>query len=97
MTNTAVAGTFFINGAVNPTTLREITDESGGRTEVVTTSAELSAASARIAEELNHQYVMGFTPAHASDGKFHTLRVRTHNTTYKVRARSGYVAEPTKS
>ena len=86
-----------INGAVNPTTLREITDESGGRTEVVTTSADVSAASARIAEELNHQYVMGFTPAHSADGKYHTLRVRTHNTTYKVRARSGYVADPTKS
>src|SRR2546423_5826016 len=61
-----------INGAVNPTTLPEITDESGGRTEVVTTSADVSAASARIAEELNHQYVMGFTPAHGADGKYHT-------------------------
>ena len=30
---------------MNPTTLREITDESGGRTEVVTTSADVSAAS----------------------------------------------------
>src|SRR5712671_4831467 len=81
-----------INGAVNPTTLREITDESGGRTEVVASSAEIAAASAHIAEELNHQYVMGFTPKHGADGKYHTLRVRTHNTTYKVRSRSGYVA-----
>ena len=86
-----------INGAINPTTLREITDESGGRTEIVATSADIAAASARIAEELNHQYVMGFTPAHGTDGKYHSLRVRTHNTTYKVRARSGYVAEPSKS
>jgi len=86
-----------INGAVNPTTLREITDESGGRTEVVASSAEIAAASARIAEELNHQYVMGFTPTHGADGKFHTLRVRTHNTAYKVRSRSGYVADPPKS
>ena len=86
-----------INGAINPTTLREITDESGGRTEIVATSADITAASARIAEELNHQYVMGFTPAHRADGKFHTLRVRTHNPAYKVRARSGYVAEPSKS
>src|ERR1043166_553348 len=83
-----------INGSVNPTTLREITDESGGRTEVVTSAAEISAASSRIADELNHQYVMGFMPNHAADGKYHTLRVRTHNLTYKVRARSGYVAEP---
>ncbi len=82
-----------INGAVNPTTLREITDESGGRTEVVQSTSEISTASARIADELNHQYVIGFTPAHAPDGNFHTLRVRTKNTTYKVRARSGYVAD----
>ena len=81
-----------INGSVNPTTLREITDESGGRTELVATSGEISAASARIADELNHQYVIGFTPAHGADGKYHTLRVRTHNTSQKVRARSGYVA-----
>ena len=85
-----------INGSVNPTTLREITDESGGRTELVASSAEISAASARIADELNHQYVIGFTPAHSADGKYHTLRVRTHNATYKVRARSGYVADPAK-
>ena len=86
-----------INSSVNPTTLREITDESGGRTEVVASTTEIAAASARIAEELNHQYVMGFTPKHAPDGKYHTLRVRTHNTDYKVRARSGYVADPSKS
>ena len=82
-----------INGAVNPTTLREITDESGGRTEVVRSAAEISTAAARIADELNHQYVIGFTPAHPHDGNFHTLRVRTKNTAYKVRSRTGYVAE----
>jgi Ca-activated chloride channel family protein len=85
-----------LNGAVNPTTLREITDESGGRTEIVATSADIAAASARIAEELNHQYVMGFTPMHGADGKYHSLRVRTHNPSYKVRARSGYVSDAIK-
>src|SRR5499427_10435752 len=39
-----------INGAVNPTTLREITNESGGRTEIVASAAEISAASSRIAD-----------------------------------------------
>ena len=85
-----------INGSVNPTTLREITDESGGRTEVVQSAAEISTASARIADELNHQYVIGFTPAHEPDGKFHTLRVRTKNAAYKVRSRTGYVSEEAK-
>ena len=39
----------------------------------------------------------GIGPLLAEPGKYHTLRVRTHNTAYKVRARSGYVAEPSKS
>ncbi len=82
-----------INSAVNPTTLREITNESGGRTEVVQSSSQIAEATASIADELNHQYVIGFTPAHPPDGKFHTLRVRTKNVTYKVQARRGYVAD----
>jgi Ca-activated chloride channel family protein len=82
-----------INSAVNPTTLREITNESGGRTEVVQSSTQIADAAAAIADELNHQYVMGFSPAHPPDGKFHTLRVRTKNGAYKVQSRRGYVAD----
>ena len=67
--------------------------ESGGRTEVV---AELSAswptAAARIAEELNSQYVLGYTPPRGADGQFHSLRVRDRAADYQVRARHGYVA-----
>src|SRR3954469_11738281 len=37
-----------INTRVNPTTLREITDDSGGRTEIVRSSEELADATARI-------------------------------------------------
>ena len=86
-----------INSAVNPTTLREITNESGGRTEVVQSTSQIADAAAAIADELNHQYVMGFSPAHPPDGKFHTLRVRAKNGAYKVQARRGYVADVPKS
>ena len=85
-----------INRRVNPTTLREITDESGGRTEVVQSSSDIVAASARIADELNHQYVLGYTPKHGVDGQFHSIRVRVQGASYKVRARTGYVAEAIK-
>jgi len=85
-----------INRRVNPTTLREITDESGGRTEVVQSSSDVAAASARIADELNHQYVIGYTPKHGGDGQFHSIRVRVQGASYKVRARTGYVAEAIK-
>jgi Ca-activated chloride channel homolog len=81
-----------INARVNPYALREITDESGGRTEVVHDSADLGAATARIAEELNHQYVLAYMSARRPDGKYHSLRVRVTRPGHRVRARRGYVA-----
>ncbi len=57
----------------------------------------LRAATARIAEELNSQYVMAYASPHATDGKYHSIRVRVTRPGYKVRARNGYVgvAKPT--
>jgi Ca-activated chloride channel family protein len=83
-----------INARVNPTALREITDDSGGRTEVVQSSADLVDATSRIADELNKQYLLGYTSSHGADGQYHSIRVRVQGTEYKVRARNGYVATP---
>ena len=66
----------------------------GGRTEIVQNSAQLDEAAARIAEELNSQYVLGYTPPHAADGQFHSLRVHITGSDDRVRARAGYVATP---
>ena len=81
-----------INTRVNPTALGEITNPTGGHTEVVKDSADLRAATARIAEELNSQYVLGYTSPHPGDGNYHSIRVRVTNRGFKVRARNGYVA-----
>lgn len=81
-----------INTRVNPAALRAITDQSGGRTEVVMTTADLTDATARIAEELRSQYLLGYTSTHGADGRFHSIRVRVTREGYKVRARNGYVA-----
>ena len=83
-----------INTRVNPQALGEITNQSGGRTEVVHDTTELAAATARIAEELNTQYVLGYSSPHPGDGKFHGIRVKVDRPGYKVRARNGYVAVP---
>jgi Ca-activated chloride channel homolog len=83
-----------INTRVNADALREITNESGGRTEIVQTSSDLADATTRIAEELNSQYLLGFTSARGADGQFHSLRVRVTRGEYRVRARNGYVATP---
>ena len=82
-----------INDPVNPHALRVITDESGGYTEVIHDSPDLVPATERIAEELNHQYTLGYTPNHPPDGKYHGIRVRVKDRhDYRVRARRGYVA-----
>ena len=83
-----------INTRVNPAALREITAESGGRTEIVKNSAELNEATARIAEELNSQYIIGYTSPRAADGQFHSLRVHVTTPDARVRSRNGYVAAP---
>ena len=80
-----------INTRVNPGALGELTGQSGGRTEVVQDMDGLRAATARIAEELNSQYVMAYASPHATDGKYHSIRVRVTRPGYKVRARNGYV------
>ena len=83
-----------INDRLNAHLLREITSESGGYTEVITDSPDLVPATERIAEELNHQYTLGYTPARPPDGRYHRIRVRVRGGDYRVRARRGYVAVP---
>jgi VWFA-related protein len=80
-----------INTRVNASALGEITGQSGGRTEVVQDMDGLRAATARIAEELNSQYVIAYASPRATDGKYHSIRVRVVRPGYKVRARNGYV------
>ncbi len=83
-----------INTRVNPAALSEITNQSGGHTAVVQDAEGLAAATARIAEELNSQYVLGYSSARATDGKYHSIRLSVRGGGYKVRARNGYVAGP---
>jgi Ca-activated chloride channel family protein len=81
-----------INTRVNPTALQEITDTSGGRTEVVHGTEDMMPAIGRIAEELNNQYLLGYASPAGADGAFHSIRVRVSGHDYRVRARNGYVA-----
>jgi Ca-activated chloride channel family protein len=77
---------------VNIETLNEITAQSGGRTEVVRATGDIELATKNIAEELNHQYLLGYSSPHPGDGQYHSIRVRATNPGYSVRARAGYVA-----
>jgi Ca-activated chloride channel family protein len=77
---------------VNIAALREMTDDSGGRTEIVRTAADLTPATANIADELSKQYYLGYPSSGKKDGRWHSIRVELRNRNYRVRARRGYVA-----
>jgi VWFA-related protein len=77
---------------VNVVALRDMTDDSGGRTEIVRDSGDLNPATASIANELNQQYYLGYAAAGKKDGRWHTIRVEVRKGAYRVRARRGYVA-----
>lgn len=83
-----------INEAVNVSALNEITGGSGGNTELVHETADLVAATARIADELNNQYVLGYYSPRPLDGTYRSIRVRAANPEHRVRARRGYIATP---
>jgi len=76
---------------INPFTLNELTSQGGGYTEIIRSTAELGPATERIADELNHQYMIGYTPTTRADGKYHSVRVRVTNPAYTVRARRGVI------
>jgi hypothetical protein len=74
--------------------LREMTDDSGGRTEIVRDYRDLDPAVASIADELSQQYYLGYPSPGHRDGRWHTIRVELRDPSLKVRARKGYVATP---
>jgi VWFA-related protein len=79
---------------VNAQALREITDDTGGRTEIVRSGRDLEPATANIADELSQQYYLGYSSTTKKDGRWHSIRVETRDKSLRVRARRGYVATP---
>lgn len=77
---------------VNPEALREVTDDTGGRTEIVHGFGDLQAATARLADELSKQYSLAYSSTEDHDGRWHAIRVEVRDRRYTVRARKGYTA-----
>ena len=78
---------------VNVDVLRTITDDSGGRTEVIRNGYDLDPATASIADELSRQYSIGYVPPRTKDGRWHTIQVDVPRGNHQVRARRGYLAQ----
>lgn len=79
---------------VNADALRAITDDSGGRTEIIYSHQDLDPATAGIASELSQQYFLAYSSSVPKDGRWHTIEVRVKkgNGTYRIRARRGFIA-----
>jgi hypothetical protein len=77
---------------VNAGLLRKLTDDTGGRTEIVHGFRNLDAATSRLAAELNQQYVIAYSTPGGPKGKWHAIKVDVHKRGLTIRARSGYVA-----
>jgi VWFA-related protein len=80
------------NDRVNVGALRELTDDSGGRTEIIREARDLNPSTENIADELSKQYYLGYPATGKKDGRWHAIRVETRNAGYRVRARRGYIA-----
>jgi Ca-activated chloride channel homolog len=85
-------GTWQREDRVNVGALREMTDDSGGRTEIVRSSRDLGPATQNIADELSQQYFFAYPAAAKKDGRWHEIRVEVRDKRYQVRARRGYMA-----
>jgi len=80
---------FFYDPPVDVEMLRQLTDPTGGYTQLVSSSGDLASTVITIADDLGAQYTVGFDSKYA-DGRFHTLKVVTRNPDYRVRAKTGY-------
>ena len=72
--------------------LRQVTDDTGGRTEIVRDFTDLDGATERIADELSKQYYLGYASPGKKDGRWHSIKVEVRDRRLTVRARRGYVA-----
>jgi VWFA-related protein len=82
----------YVDDHVNSAALHDLTDDSGGRTEIVREARDLNPATASIADELSRQYSLAYASSLKKDGRWHALRLEVRNHANHVRARRGFVA-----
>jgi Ca-activated chloride channel family protein len=79
---------------VNLVTLRPMATTTGGYAEAITQPDAITKTIIDLSDDLRAQYMLGFVPANARDGKFHSIKVKAHDSQYRIRAKPGYIASP---
>jgi VWFA-related protein len=70
--------------------LRVLAEETDGR--AIVNSNDLASGLRQIVRDSSAYYLLGYTSAVATDGKFHKINVRVKRPGVQIRARPGYVA-----
>src|SRR3954467_12241302 len=82
-------------GGARPPVFAELASLTGGRSFQPRDPGELDAIVRTIANELRHQYLLGYTPSRpivAGEEQWRTIAVRVNRSDVTVRARDGYLA-----
>ena len=74
--------------------MRQISNATGGSLFIVTPGVPIAEIFTSIAQDLRSQYRLGFTPALAPPGSFHSLDLKSSRPFLTVHARTGYYAPP---
>jgi VWFA-related protein len=73
--------------------LPDLVGNSGGRVFRATDVDTSGSAAAALLEELRSQYMLGYVPNKAWDGRYRRLKIGTTNSSLTVRHRDGYLAQ----
>ena len=74
-------------------TLRQMSEDTGGRLMRVDRKNTLNSIFTQIQEEMRSQYAIGFTSTNEKkDGSFRRLEIHTRDKNQKLQARKGYYA-----
>jgi VWFA-related protein len=74
--------------------LETLVGDSGGSVNRLLSPPEVAMAVKNIIAELEYEYLVGFTPSKALDGKYRRLKVQVNRRGTFVRHRGGYLAVP---
>lgn len=82
-------------GKTRPPLFAELATLTGGRSFQPRDAGQLTTVMRTIANELRHQYLLGYTPSRpigGGDGEWRAITVRVNRADASVRARDGYIA-----
>jgi Ca-activated chloride channel family protein len=77
--------------------LETLVGDSGGTVRRALSSPEIIMAARNITAELSNEYVIGYSPAKALDGKYRKIKVELNKRGIYIRHRGGYLALPSQA